>query len=576
MNFSNPTALYFLPLALIPLLIHLLGKRTRRRVKFPWIELLKKASTEGRRRRTPFEIILLILRTLLLLLLILAFANPVHIGNLRGIKTLWVDISHSMSPYIQDEGKFIRNIKEMIPDVDVKFFADRQIDVNSPEKTYFSSSLKPLSGNSVIFTDLQRNMLEGAHIKGHTVIFVPQRRVANRGIVEFETDVPFATTDMPVPLSIKVENYSAEPWSGKVELKNSGAIVRGWETYLKPWESVTYRDTITINGGELEASLLPGDELDGDDRRFAFVPLLSSVKVVMNRQNRYLSAALRPVGIESPFELSVVTGKMDYPTAAGADVVFLTSPFSISELNLAKVAASSGKGVVLFVGDSSSAELVKKQLGLNIHKIGVSSIGDYVFYNLWSIVDGVPLLKDERGNPIAAYANNIIVCGFSPDPSSTDFIYSPDFPPFVNRIALTSLHKTTVYYVHPDTVLTVPTYTTSLFNLKLPNGKELPVTPFMGKGGYFVRIGPFKTVGIYNLVNQKDEVLAVIVVNIDPKESDVRPANAQDLKATFESYEVIKSLEGKGVSMKGKLLWAALLIFLLEVLTILIMRIKNV
>ncbi|PIS27359.1 MAG: hypothetical protein COT43_10935 [Candidatus Marinimicrobia bacterium CG08_land_8_20_14_0_20_45_22] len=76
MSFVNPFFLFFLPLAAIPVIIHLFGRRRFQTVEFSSIRFLKQLENDVIRRLKLRQIILLILRTLLVLSIILAFARP--------------------------------------------------------------------------------------------------------------------------------------------------------------------------------------------------------------------------------------------------------------------------------------------------------------------------------------------------------------------------------------------------------------------------------------------------------------------------------------------------------------------
>ena len=75
-SFQNPAALFFLPLAALPLVIHLLRHNRARVIPFPSIILLKSTHTKTWKRSRLQEWLLLLVRTLVLLLLVLLMAGP--------------------------------------------------------------------------------------------------------------------------------------------------------------------------------------------------------------------------------------------------------------------------------------------------------------------------------------------------------------------------------------------------------------------------------------------------------------------------------------------------------------------
>jgi aerotolerance regulator-like protein/VWA domain-containing protein len=75
-SFLNSGFLWALPLASIPVLIHLLSRRRLPEVSFPTTQFLRELEPREIRRLRLREILLLILRTLAIILLVLAFARP--------------------------------------------------------------------------------------------------------------------------------------------------------------------------------------------------------------------------------------------------------------------------------------------------------------------------------------------------------------------------------------------------------------------------------------------------------------------------------------------------------------------
>jgi hypothetical protein len=78
MSFLSQSLLaVLLPLAVLPLLIHLFNKGFPRRFPFPSIELIRRTMAQRSRLHQWRHWVLLLLRTVLLLLLLLAFLQPV-------------------------------------------------------------------------------------------------------------------------------------------------------------------------------------------------------------------------------------------------------------------------------------------------------------------------------------------------------------------------------------------------------------------------------------------------------------------------------------------------------------------
>ena len=75
-GFLQPWLLAALPLAALPLLLHLVARREPPTVSFPAVRYLQEATREHQRRLRLRNLLLLIARTLLVLALVLAAAGP--------------------------------------------------------------------------------------------------------------------------------------------------------------------------------------------------------------------------------------------------------------------------------------------------------------------------------------------------------------------------------------------------------------------------------------------------------------------------------------------------------------------
>ncbi|MDO9391018.1 MAG: BatA domain-containing protein [bacterium] len=109
LTFANPAGLWFLPLAGLPLLIHLFRRRRAGVIPFPDIRLLQQVQNAAVRPSRIREYLLLAVRTWIILLLALSLARPaVNLnlpGWLSGDSQTWViivDNSASMAAVSQD------------------------------------------------------------------------------------------------------------------------------------------------------------------------------------------------------------------------------------------------------------------------------------------------------------------------------------------------------------------------------------------------------------------------------------------------------------------------------------------
>src|SRR6516165_6555521 len=92
----NPALVYFLPLAVIPILLHLLTLHRLKTVELSTYRFLFDSYVQQRRRTQFLEALLAMLRTLFLLFLVLVFCRPIvkhwnqlfHVGSGREVIVL--------------------------------------------------------------------------------------------------------------------------------------------------------------------------------------------------------------------------------------------------------------------------------------------------------------------------------------------------------------------------------------------------------------------------------------------------------------------------------------------------------
>ncbi|MCX7820320.1 MAG: BatA domain-containing protein [Brevinematales bacterium] len=100
MRFLNPFFLYFLPLALIPILFYLIEKLNRKKIIFSSIELIEEILKEEKNKISINIFLKQILRTIILSLIILSFSRPVieKSNDFSGFVAI-IDPSLSMSDF---------------------------------------------------------------------------------------------------------------------------------------------------------------------------------------------------------------------------------------------------------------------------------------------------------------------------------------------------------------------------------------------------------------------------------------------------------------------------------------------
>jgi len=108
MVFESPAILWALPLALLPTIIHLLGKRPRKPAPIPSLMWLNTFKTSERRRKKVRDLIVLAMRTLAILSVILALGRPNF-----GVQAQELVIDNH--PSLWKQGTWLEDVIERLP-----------------------------------------------------------------------------------------------------------------------------------------------------------------------------------------------------------------------------------------------------------------------------------------------------------------------------------------------------------------------------------------------------------------------------------------------------------------------------
>jgi hypothetical protein len=104
LEFAHPAMLWGLPLALVPVLIHLLNRRRYVRVRWAAMDYLLRAERESRRRVRWRNALLLAMRALAVAALVVLFARPAPTGLLAGGTRAFVVLVDDSASMAQEEG----------------------------------------------------------------------------------------------------------------------------------------------------------------------------------------------------------------------------------------------------------------------------------------------------------------------------------------------------------------------------------------------------------------------------------------------------------------------------------------
>lgn len=154
-HFLNPTMLFALSAALIPLFIHLFNRRKFKEIQFSTIHFLKEMVRKEMRRLRLRQLLLLLIRTLIIMMIVLAFSRPTlhssaNFATGRSSTEVVFIIDNSLSlNSLQLTGSLLENIKQWWVNLEPMFQVNDRISVllaTEPmkilvEREYYSSEL---------------------------------------------------------------------------------------------------------------------------------------------------------------------------------------------------------------------------------------------------------------------------------------------------------------------------------------------------------------------------------------------------------------------------------------------------
>jgi hypothetical protein len=421
MSFLNPALLATLiPLAALPLVLHLLNKGFPRHFRFPSIELIRQTMAHRSKIHKWRHWILLLLRTILILLLLLAFLRPVlkrfgaNPADKAGRQVLII-FDHSLSMEDKGDGPTSREraVHEATKLVD-SLSANDAINVllmdpnpascfvsfskDFAEAKHYLNSLKPgfgradlnlastvaarLIGQSAArpevyyISDFTRKKWSDANFKmlppAAKLFFVdvgPTRR-DNRAIIQVRPSQSEMLAGDTVPLEVSVGNFAAAPFAGRVTVTLDKKFSFDQELSLAPWseEKITVPISVGGRGTHLCEVHLPQDSLEYDNRFVLTLSVLEKEEVPIVTEGAderrggayFLKAALNPFANDAGSLLPQIisSGDISSTRLAGVQKVFLTK---ISRLDNDEADALAkflfrGGGLVYFLDGNADTE----------------------------------------------------------------------------------------------------------------------------------------------------------------------------------------------------------------------------
>lgn len=566
MIFLRPFFLFLMPLSFFPIILHLLGKRLERRKPFPWVSLLMKTEAEGRRVNRIYEWLILIARSLIIFFVILAFSGPVT-SRIRSVDAILVDVSHSITPHREKVEEILDKLEERFPNISPIYFADEILDIRSFKTTYRSTDYTVLRGlgnleRPVIISDFQKTGAKGSvSFKGSPYLVNLSEKIKNVGIVGVKVKVPYVFPGSGLKVKVKIRNYSDRALRRGLVIKSNGVPLLEREIFVDSSSTSIVEMEFPSRGSRYFVSIVNGDDIPGDDSYYLLVPSFKDVNVILlgKRENlKFVKAALSPGRIKSPFKVIELERVKTFGQISGSDLVVVMKGINDMEYNyLERYIEEGGRIMVFYYLEPFNIPFEEKEEGY------ISGYKEAYLAKYRIIKEGSPLQYDKKGNRIGVSLRDgrLFLYGWYPYLQSTNFIYDPDFVPFIIREIASLVGLERYFYGVVGKTIEIPISKAGVYTILSSTGFRWKVEGKERSGERYLELGPFEEPGFYSVF--KDGNLdAYLAINFDPGEGN--PESLGNKFEIFKKGELLDLTKIKEKSYSQFLFLSALLFAFLE------------
>jgi hypothetical protein len=404
-----------------------------------------------------------------------------------------------------------------------------------------------------------------------------------------------------------VENFSAAGLQDLLEIKlgDQRVFQRAVEVASGSTVEIPFEFPLPAGVGETirGAASLQGDNLPDDDRYFFELAVYQPPRVLVVEGQRagpealhsgfYLRKALAAGGDLQP---TVVTpAELDEMALDGYSAVIVADA-NLSDRAIVRLERllQSGGTVVFFFGDHSDPEQLARvgflpakptgQRSLPTGRLTVRAVEPRhpLFVNAWDAATPFPALPQQRAFNLELARDarvlltigehlpfivagqlgpgKVLLVNASADRSWGDLPLSPAFLPLVKQIARWSaeLDRPSTGYVVGDALPAAPGLAREeALTVILPDGTTQPV----GVGEFLVERA--EQAGFYSVMTPRGTVAQQVAVNVDPRESNLRPLDPEKL-AKIVPHETVVGLDDLRLWLERKRelapLWPAFLL----------------
>ncbi len=582
MTFAFPWALGGLVLAGIPILLHLLARREPPTVVFPATRYLAQAAEHHKRRLQLQHFLLLLVRTLLVVALVLAASAPswptVGFGT-HGPTAAVLILDNSLSSGAIAGG---------VPVLDgLKAAARAVVDRATPEDRLWLVSADGIARqgappvqrsriDTAVATSrrvdlgglvaLATEIIGGQSLPGEIIVVSDLQRSAVGGVSRAPITVLRPSPPPPGNAGIGRLDVGSQPWGA--DGGTASLLVRGSGGQARPVTLVVGdrppKQLLVAVGGigtqrisgvppgwwSVKASLDP-DELRAADGRTATVRIAPAARVAWSAADQYLGTAAQVLAQNGRIVPGAEIGLGTFGTA-GAVVTPPADPAQLGALNRALAA----RGSAWRFGDLALTA-VNTDSGPWLGRARITRRHRLVFQG------GAPtdVLVTAAGEPWAARSGRLVLVGSRMDPEWTALPLEAGFVPFLDALVNRAARGELIHMVAaPGDRVLMPDRVTTV---------SAGARQWTIEGGSAFR--PAET-GPHFLLAARDTI-GVLSVNPDPRESDLARAADSEVLAIWPNARLADLgaaseaafQAGARSDLRGPLLWAALVLALVEV-----------
>lgn len=425
MIFLNPSILFGLLAATIPILIHILNLRKLQKVEFSTLSFLKELQKSKIRKIKIKQWLLLLLRTLIIIFLVLAFSRPtLETVNFTGISSsakstsvFIIDNSLSMN-YITEDGtnlnrskKAAKNIlnqmedgdefiflisldsskittskeiaNNIIDELDLTFVTENNFDKikkaiqlleqskNINKEVFFFSDLQ----SSTFFIDDSINsIISNNNVKTY-VVDMSAQNYDNYGVSNLILTNSIIEINKPLTFSAIISNYSENQKSNitaSLFLNDKRVAQQSINLFSKEEKTVEFETTLK-SSGLFEARIeLEDDNLNEDNVCYLNFNVPEKIKILLQYENindiQFLEAALNSSSTSGQLEVTKSRfSDNSNINLTDFDMIFIVGETYNKTDDLNKYFSSNGK--VVFIPSSNFAINGSDVLSLNLLKI---------------------------------------------------------------------------------------------------------------------------------------------------------------------------------------------------------------